>query len=154
MSYYQVGVRWRTLEVHWRYEAWVTCGIEVSITWVTSMRYEGGVHKRPRQLAEVHASKPGRKSMVQRPCMRCEHTCDPADPTFCQTCRWLSQVLSLARDVTQVESSIDNHQSFFHLLWRPLCFIINADTGQHSSWRDEQWSSKKNLHIIPTTSIW
>ena len=77
-----VGVRWRTLEVHWRYEAWVTGGIEVLITWVTSMRYEGGVHKRPRQLAEVHTWKPGTKSMVQRPHMRCEHTCDPADPTF------------------------------------------------------------------------
>ena len=40
------------------------------------------IYKRPRQLAEVHASKPGTKSMVQRPRMRCEHTCDPADPTF------------------------------------------------------------------------
>ena len=78
------------MEVHWRYEAWVTGKNEVLITWVTSMRYEGGVHKR--QLAEVHASKPGTKSMVQRPRMRCEHTCDPADPTFCgercPTCSW------------------------------------------------------------------
>ena len=75
------------MEVHWRYEAWVTGKNEVLITWVTSMRYEGGVHKRPRQLVEVHASKPGTKSMVQRPCMRCEHTCDPADLTF-----WIQQV--------------------------------------------------------------
>ena len=87
-----VGVRWRTLEVHWRYEAWVTGGIEVLITWVTSMRYEGGVHKRPQQLAEVHASKPSTKSMVQRPHMRCEHTCDPANPTFCLS--WPSHVTS------------------------------------------------------------
>jgi len=60
----------------------VTSRIEVLITRVTNMRYEGGVRKRPWQLADMHVSRPGTRSMVRRPRTRCECTCDPVDPTF------------------------------------------------------------------------